>query len=165
MKTKNSTRTPRQIEASKKNLEKARKARFQTGKEAAEAGRRGGVASGEAKREKGRLRSALEMLLDKDYSTTKGDVYSGAELVAVGLFNRAKSGDPRAVKLLAEMIEEYKQTVDLTANGQPVNVVVQNQEAANALQTILANARAGKSPEEQKAAQAKPAKPAKPAKK
>lgn len=164
-------KTARQIASAKENLEKGAATRFKSGEEAAVAGHKGGIASGEAKREKGRLRTALEMLLEKQYTTSRGEAFTGSELVAVGLFNRAKSGDPRAVKLLAEIIEEYKQSVDLTASGQPVNVVVKDAETAAAVQAILANTRAGAAPVEQSAKPAEkkqagegPKKPAKAAK-
>ena len=148
-------RTPRQEAASKQNLAAGKATQFQSGQEAAENGRRGGIASGEARREKGRLRGALEALLEKNYSTTKGDIFSGAELVAVGLFNRAKSGDPRAVKLLAEITDEYKQAVEVTSDGQAVNIVVRGKGTETALQTILANVQAGTPPQDQKPATAK----------
>lgn len=148
-------RTPRQQAATEKNLAAGKEFQFKSGQEAAENGRRGGIASGEAKREKGRLRSALEALLEKDYSTTKGDIYTGAELIAVGLFNRAKSGDPRAVKLFAEIVDEYKQSVEVTSDGQAVNIVVQGKGTETALQTILSNVQAGTPPQDQKPATAK----------
>lgn len=147
-------RTPRQEAAAMQNLKKPFTSE-QSREEAAKNGRLGGIASGEARREKGRLRGAIEALLEKNYSTTKGDVFTGAELIAVGLFNRAKSGDPRAVKLLAEMIDEYKQTVEVAAGGQGFNIVVQGGETEKALETILANTQHGTPPEAQKPDSAK----------
>lgn len=75
--------------------------------EARELGRRGGVASGIARREKRNLRMQLEMLLDKEYKVKVGDgekLISGGEAVSTKLLEKALKGDVRAFEVLRDTI-------------------------------------------------------------
>lgn len=93
--------------------EKERKpGQFQSGAKAVEAGRKGGIASGRKKRAKKSLKQALLGVLEDEYTGTDGSVTDGYTLVMAGLFTRARRGDPKAVKLVAELTGEYKQIIE-----------------------------------------------------
>ena len=58
--------------------------------EAIERGRKGGINSGKARRNKAKLRDCLEILMEKKYIDEKtGKKLTGAELLSVDLFMRA----------------------------------------------------------------------------
>lgn len=88
----------------------------QSSNEARERGRNGGIASGEARREKARLRAALEALLDRQTE----DGTTGSEALAVALYEKALTGDVRAFVEIRDMIGEKptnKPEEDLYAHG------------------------------------------------
>lgn len=66
-------------------------------------GRKGGLASGIARREKKTLRAALEVLLDRKL---EGSSLTGREAVAVALFEKAMSGDVKAFQELRDTVGE-----------------------------------------------------------
>ena len=98
--------------------------RFRTNEEATEAGRKGGKASGEAKRRKKLITEALLQLLEMQHK----DGRTGAENVAVGQYNKAVKGDTAAAKYISEMTGEYKQHTDITSNGQTINISVKDSQ-------------------------------------
>jgi hypothetical protein len=76
---------------------------FQTGEEQVETARQGGIASGEARRQKRDLRRALEILLEKTVSKDKdGKEISGAEAMALKQFEKALKGDTRAFEVIRD---------------------------------------------------------------
>ena len=79
-----------------------------------EQAKKGGIASGEARRRKRDLRAAMEALLEKNYATTDGTEISGAEAIALKQMEKALKGDPRAFELVRD-----------TAGQKPVEVVEQ----------------------------------------
>lgn len=90
---------------------------YQTVKEAREAGRRGGIKSGEARRQKKSMRELMNILLDlpvsdknKAMMQTLGveqeELQNNKMLVAVGLMKRAMTGDPRAVEVMCGVAGE-----------------------------------------------------------
>lgn len=87
--------------------------RFRTNEQATEAGRKGGIASGESKRKVKSMKEAIRILLEM----THKDGRTGYENVAVGLYNKALRGDVQASKFLAEMVAEYKQRIELGNDG------------------------------------------------
>ena len=87
-----------------------------TKEEQREIARSGGIASGKSRRERKSLREAIDILLAKDFTNKDGKTASGVEVIAIGLFNKAKNGDTGAVRLLAELVGE--------AEAQGVAVVV-----------------------------------------
>lgn len=87
--------------------------RFRTNEEATDAGRKGGIASGESKRRVKSLKEALKILLEMQHK----DGRTGYENVAVGLYNKALRGDVQASKFLAEMVAEYRQRIELGNDG------------------------------------------------
>lgn len=71
--------------------------------EARARGRKGGKASGEARRQKRDLRLAIERLLEQDFVDKKtGEVLSGAELITLKQMEKAMKGDWRAFQLLRD---------------------------------------------------------------
>lgn len=79
-----------------------------------EEAKKGGIASGEARRRKRDLRLAMEALLEKTYSTSEGTELSGAEAIALKQMEKALKGDARAFELVRD-----------TAGQKPVEVVEQ----------------------------------------
>ena len=68
--------------------------------------RKGAEAANEVRRKRKTMREALDYLLTRKYTNDKGENASGVEIVAIGLFNKARSGDTAAVRLLAEIVGE-----------------------------------------------------------
>ena len=83
--------------ANERNLKPAR-----TKSEARERGRKGGIASGESRREKATLRECLELLLAQEMGDRKR---SGAEILAA-LFKKAAKGSERAFELIRDTVGE-----------------------------------------------------------
>lgn len=100
----------------KKRPENAEKTQFKSGEEAVEAGRKGGIASGEAKRHKKLLRECLEELLNKEITDKKGVSMTGAEALAAMAFKKALAGDLRAFEVVRD-----------TAGQKPVEKVQSSQ--------------------------------------
>ena len=104
--------------------------RFQAGAEQGEIARKGGRASVQSRREKKSLKNALKALLEMDHTNKQGEKKSGYEVIAIGLYNKAMKGDTKAVKLMAELVEEYKQKMEIGSNGSPFELrVVKTTEA------------------------------------
>ena len=76
----------------------------QSREKAVENGRKGGVASGEARRRKRDLRLALEMLLEKEYTDKKGKVMTGAEAITTKLFEQAMKGNVKAFETIRSTV-------------------------------------------------------------
>lgn len=104
------------------DIEKKGKAtRFQTGKEQVEIAKKGGLASGKARREKANLRKACEMLLEMDIKGKDGTMKSGAEAIAIAQLQKALKGDAKAFEVLRDtagqkpveriMVAEVEQSV------------------------------------------------------
>ena len=64
--------------------------------------RKGGIASGEARREKRDLKKAIEILLETDIKNKNGEIKSGAEVIALAQFQKALKGDTRAFEVLRD---------------------------------------------------------------
>lgn len=89
-----------------------------TSKEARENGRKGGIASGEARRRKKLLRECLEELLDKDITDKSGNTMTGAEAMAVKVFQQALKGDLKAFEIVRDTagqkpVENVKMQTDV----------------------------------------------------
>lgn len=80
-----------------------------------------GKKSVESRRKKKELRQAIEALLEREFADERGDVYTGAEVLAIKLFDKAKKGDTRAFELIRDtagqkpvekiMVAEVEQSV------------------------------------------------------
>lgn len=99
------------------------KPRQLTNEEAVELGRKGGIVSGEVRREKASLRKSLETLLNSDIRLTQGTIYerykalgidisnkSLAELVNLGLLFGAVDGNANNYKTIMETNNELLET-------------------------------------------------------
>lgn len=64
----------------------------------------GGIASGQARREKRDLRRALEMLLEKEYKDRNGNTLSGTEAISAKLFEQAMKGNIKAFETLRDTV-------------------------------------------------------------
>ena len=72
--------------------------------EVRENSRKGGIASGEARRRKRDLRMALEILLEKEFKGVDGATKSGAEVITAKLFEQAMKGNVRAFETLRDTV-------------------------------------------------------------
>lgn len=75
-----------------------------TKSEARELSRKGGEASGKARREKRDLRKALELLLEKDCMNDKGQIVSGTEAITAKLFEQAMKGNVKAFETIRSTV-------------------------------------------------------------
>lgn len=73
--------------------------------EARELGRKGGIASGEARREKATMKATLEMLLNE--TNKNGKTYR--ELATLGLLKGAINGNAQNYRTILETLGELKQ--------------------------------------------------------
>ena len=64
--------------------------------------RKGGKASGKARREKANLKKCLEILLEKETENKSGEKVSGAEALSAKLFQTAMKGDVKAFEVLRD---------------------------------------------------------------
>lgn len=66
--------------------------------------KKGGIASGEARRRKRDLRQALEMLLEKEYKQRNGETITGTEAITAKLFEQAMKGNIKAFETLRDTV-------------------------------------------------------------
>ena len=64
--------------------------------------KRGGIASGEARRRKRDIRKALEALLEKDITAKNGEIMSTAEAIALKQIEKALKGDTKAFEVVRD---------------------------------------------------------------
>ena len=100
--------------------------------EAREIGRKGGIKSGEVRREKAQLKSAIKTILSlpvkdpkikaqlKELGMADGDI-DNSILPALGLFKKACKGDSSAARLLAELNGENQVQGTTNIDGEGVN--------------------------------------------
>jgi hypothetical protein len=69
-----------------------------------EEAKKGGIASGEARRRKRDLRQALEMLLEKEYKDNQGNTITGTEAITAKLFQQAMKGNIRAFETIRSTV-------------------------------------------------------------
>ena len=67
-----------------------------------EEAKKGGKASGEARRRKRDIRLAMEALLEKQYKGKNGEQLSGAEAIALKQMEKALKGDAKAFELVRD---------------------------------------------------------------
>ena len=75
-----------------------------TASERQEIARKGGIASGESRREKKTLRQALEILLEKEMHGADGTEMNGAEAISARLFAEALKGNVKAFEVLRDTV-------------------------------------------------------------
>ena len=76
--------------------------RVPTSSEARRNGKKGGIASGEARRAKKSLREAMQVLMDADLTGKDGKTMTGTEAMAVRAFQAALKGDWKAWELVRD---------------------------------------------------------------
>lgn len=64
--------------------------------------KKGGIASGEARRQKRDIRLAMEALLEKEYKGKDGKLLSGAQAIALKQMEKALKGDAKAFELVRD---------------------------------------------------------------
>lgn len=74
----------------------------QSREKAKENGRKGGIASGVAKREKADLRKMCQMVLAMDIKGKDGTMKSGAEAITLAQLQKALKGDAKAYEVLRD---------------------------------------------------------------
>ena len=99
---------------------------FRTGEEQAEIARQGGIASGEARREKSTLIGTIAQVIDVELNPDKvrqrvinlgyppemAEKVTPRLMIAIGFLNRCiGKADPNSIKLLAEFLGEYVETI------------------------------------------------------
>lgn len=97
--------------------------------EVREINRRGGIASGEARRKKKMLKDCLDILLEKEFKTKDGKIASGAETLAMTVFQKAQRGDLKAFELVRD-----------TAGQKPIDKVMLaevNQETIDEVESMV----------------------------
>ena len=96
------------------NIEQYQITSTQDRQAAAEHGRKGGIASGIAKREKRRLSDALSAVLDESVALTDGSQMTRGEIIVRNILSRAKDeGTVRDLKTLMELTGDYTPSLDL----------------------------------------------------
>lgn len=109
--------------AHKNNEENLRSFKDISEEEHKEISRKGGIASGEARRKKAELKKELEKILNS--TNQKGKCYS--ELVSMGLIANAidkrKGGNPQSYKIIAQLLGEMEQEEERETPSVQINIV------------------------------------------
>lgn len=98
---------------------------FRSGEQAVENGRKGGIASGEARQAKKSLREAMQVLMDADLTGKDGKTMTGTEAMAAKAFQAALKGDWKAWELVRD-----------TAGQKPVEKVIYAEIEANIIDEV-----------------------------
>lgn len=97
--------------------------------EARARGKKGGIASGKARAEKKRLKEAVESILLMKYDSEAGKKLTGYEMVALALFNKAKTGDVPAFNSIRDLCGEKP--------ADKINATINNTENQELLKRYL----------------------------
>ena len=92
--------------ANKKNLRKL------STSEAREIGKKGGIKSGETRREQKKFKEIFELLLNKQSTNDKGETATIKEVIAINTVAKAVKGDLRAVELIKDVLGENNKKND-----------------------------------------------------
>ena len=105
--------------ANEENLKKGEPYRFRTGEKQVEVGRRGGIASGEARRRKKTMRETAKMLLDMEIPNAAKELkakmkamgiseedFTYQSAVMIGILNQAMKGNTKAASFLRDTVVE-----------------------------------------------------------
>lgn len=91
----------------------------QSKEEARELGRKGGIASGKARREKKTMRETLEMLLEMETKSGR----TNREEITIGLINGAKKGNATNYRTVLETLGELLPQENTTTPIVEINIV------------------------------------------
>lgn len=96
-----------------------------TPKERQEIARKGGIASGAARRQKKTMRELLDIALSEVIKNPKtGESKTGDEWMAAAMMHKAMKGDVAAYRTIAEMRgENAPQKIDITSGGMPTQPI------------------------------------------
>ena len=97
----------------------------QSREKAVENGRKGGIASGEAKRKRRDLRLQFELLLDKEFTGKNGEKMTGAEIITMKQFEKALKGDAKAFEIVRD-----------TAGQKPVDKVMISEVSQEVIEEV-----------------------------
>lgn len=88
-------------------------------------GKKGGIASGAARRRKKTMRELLDIALSEVIKNPNtGESKTGEEWVAAALMHKAMKGDVAAYRTIAEMRgENAPQKIDITSGGMPTQPI------------------------------------------
>lgn len=88
-------------------------------------GKKGGIASGAARRQKKTMRELLDIALSEVIKNPNtGESKTGEEWVAAALMRKAMKGDVAAYRTIAEMRgENASQKIDITSGGMPTQPI------------------------------------------
>ena len=75
-------------------------------RKASECGKKGGVASGEAKRRRKSMREAFEEILNMRIVNQSGEESTGLEELVMAQYNKALTGDTKAFETIRDLVGE-----------------------------------------------------------
>ena len=124
--------------ANTKNLKKGNPAtQFKAGREQAETAKKGGKASGEARRKTAGVKKFVQAILDGDY-TYDGKTATGAELIARKLMQKALDDDDKdqlaAIKYINSLTGEDRTEEEIEKIKAETNLINKKIEIASAEQ-------------------------------
>lgn len=108
-----------------------------TESERRELARKGGIASGEARRKRKQMRDDLRAMLDSEQKFNDGKTRRVQEGIVHKLVTAAMSGDLRAIEQIAKLMGEYEQRIKVNGTINTPQIIVQDKDTAEALATIL----------------------------
>lgn len=108
-----------------------------TESERRELARKGGIASGEARRKRKQMRDDLRAMLDSKQKFSDGKTRRVQEGIVHKLVSAAMSGDLRAIEQIAKLMGEYEQRIKVDGTINTPQIIVQDKDTAEALATIL----------------------------
>ena len=108
--------------------------RVPTSREARENGKKGGIASGEARRAKKSLREAMQVLMEADLTGKDGKTMTGAEAMAAKAFQAALKGDWKAWELARDTAGQKPVDKVMIADVEP-SVIAEVEAMVNGTET------------------------------
>ena len=108
--------------------------RVPTSSEARRNGKKGGIASGEARRAKKSLREAMQILMDTDLTGKDGNTMTGTEAMAARAFQAALKGDWKAWELVRDTAGQKPVDRVMVADVEP-SVIAEVEAMVNGTET------------------------------
>ena len=98
-------------------------------------GRKGGIASGEAKRKKKTMKEMLDYLLEKEIKNNQGETATTLEAISVSIIKQAMSGNVRAFEIIRDTIGQNP-TQKLNLENLGFNVTVADEKHKKMLEEL-----------------------------
>ena len=108
--------------------------RVPTSSEARRNGKKGGIASGEARRAKKSLREAMQILMDADLTGKDGKTMTGTEAMAAKAFQAALKGEWKAGELVRDSAGQKPVERVMVADVEP-SVIAEVEAMVNGSET------------------------------